>query len=106
MIMEKIATSTNFKELLASPRPVLVDFWAVWCGPCRMLGPTVEDIAKKYDGKVDVVKCNVDDCQDIAMEYGIRSIPTLMYFKGGEVVQRSVGVVSAAEIESVLATLL
>ena len=104
--MAKVATKNNFAEILATDKPVLVDFWAVWCGPCRMLSPTVDDIAAKYEGKVEVVKCNVDDCQDIAIEYGIRSIPTILFFKNGEVVKRTVGVVSASEIEGILEGLL
>lgn len=104
--MAKVATPENFKDILSSPRPVMVDFWAVWCGPCRMLSPVVDDIAAKYEGKVDVAKCNVDECQDLAMQYGIRSIPTLMFFKNGEMVQRTVGVVPASEIESILNGLL
>lgn len=104
--MSKIATSNTFADILATDKPVLVDFWAVWCGPCRILSPTVDDLADKYEGKVEVVKCNVDDCQDIAIQYGIRSIPTLLFFKNGEPVQRTVGVVSAAEIEKILEGLL
>ena len=104
--MSKIATHSTFADFLTSDKPVMVDFWAVWCGPCRMLSPTVDDIAEKYEGKVEVVKCNVDDCQDIAIKYGIRSIPTLIFFKNGEAVKRTVGVVSAAEIESILQELL
>lgn len=104
--MEKIATNANFPELLNSEDIVLVDFWATWCGPCRMLSPVVEEIAKEYDGKVAVVKCNVDDCQEISMQYGIRSIPTLIYFKKGEIVDRTVGVVSKADIASKLDDLL
>lgn len=104
--MSKVATPNNFAEILATDKPVMVDFWAVWCGPCRMLSPTVDDIAVKYEGKVEVVKCNVDDCQDIAIQYGIRSIPTLVFFKNGEAVKRTVGVVSASEIEGILEGLL
>ena len=104
--MAIVATNANFKDILSSERPVMVDFWAVWCGPCRMLSPTVDDIAAKYEGKVDVVKCNVDDCQELAIQYGIRSIPTLMFFKNGEMVHRTVGVVPASEIEAILAGLL
>ncbi len=104
--MSKVATQNNFSEILATDKPVMVDFWAVWCGPCRMLSPTVDDIAVKYEGKVEVVKCNVDDCQDIAIQYGIRSIPTLVFFKNGEAVKRTVGVVSASEIEGILEGLL
>lgn len=76
----------------------MVDFWATWCGPCRVLGPTVDDIAKEYEGKVTVVKCNVDDCEDIAVEYGIRNIPTLIFFKDGQPVDRLVGAVPKSEI--------
>lgn len=104
--MAKIATNSNFAEILASDKPIMVDFWAVWCGPCRMLSPTVDDIAEQYEGKVEVVKCNVDVCQDIAIKYGIRSIPTLIFFKNGEIAKRTVGVVSEAEIKSILEELL
>lgn len=104
--MEITATPENFKDILSSPRPVMVDFWAVWCGPCRMLSPVVEGIAAKYDGKVDVVKCNINECENLAMQFGIRSIPTLMFFKNGEMVHRIVGLVSASEIEEVLNGLL
>ncbi|MBQ9186060.1 MAG: thioredoxin [Bacteroidales bacterium] len=104
--MAKVATNNNFAEILATDKPVMVDFWAVWCGPCRMLSPTVDDIATKYADKIEVAKCNVDDCQDIAIKYGIRSIPTLIFFKNGEPVQRTVGVVSASEIERILESLI
>lgn len=104
--MEKIATNTNFAEIIAGGGVVLVDFWATWCGPCRMLAPTVEDIAEEYEGKVTVVKCNVDDCEDIAVQYGIRSIPTLIYFKGGEPVDKTVGLVQKGDIAARLDALL
>ena len=104
--MLNIATEQTFNDLVNGPRPVLVDFWAVWCGPCRILSPTVDEIANEYDGKVDVVKCNVDDCEDVAIDYRIRSIPTLLYFKNGEVVDRTVGVVGKDDIEARLAALL
>jgi len=100
--MEKIITDNNIEEILAAKQPVLIDFWATWCGPCRMLGPTVDEIASEYDGRVVVAKCNVDDCEDLAVRFGIRNIPTLMYFKGGEMVARSTGLVSKAEIEAKL----
>lgn len=104
--MEKIATNANFAEILADSQPVLVDFWATWCGPCRMLGPTVEAVAEEYDGKVVVAKCNVDDSDEIAMKYGIRNIPTLLFFKNGQVVDRLVGNVPKAEITAKLDALL
>ncbi len=100
--MEKIATNENFAEIISDSKPVLVDFWATWCGPCRMLAPTVETLAAEYDGKATVVKCNVDDCEDIAMKYGIRNIPTLLFFKGGEVVDKLVGNVPKADISAKL----
>ena len=91
--MVQIATNTNFEDIITGPNPVLVDMWAVWCGPCRMLSPTVDDIAAEHP-EFTVVKCNVDDCDDIALRFGIRSIPTLLYIKDGEVRDRTVGVVS------------
>ena len=104
--MAKIATTSNFDGLLADEKLVLVVFWATWCGPCRMLSPTVEDIADEMADKVTVVKCNVDDCEDLAYRYGIRNIPTLLFFKGGEVIDRSVGVISKAELVDKINSLL
>ena len=83
----------NFEaEVINSELPVLVDFWAPWCGPCRMLGPVVEQIAGEYEGKVKVCKCNVDDNTDLAIEYGVSSIPAVKIFKGGQIVSEYVGV--------------
>ncbi len=104
--MEITATNGNFSEILSANNVVMVDLWATWCGPCRMLGPTVEAIAGEYDGKVAVVKCNVDDCEDIAVQYGIRNIPTLIFFKDGQAVDKLVGNVPKAEITSKLDALL
>lgn len=100
---EVILTQNNFEEeVLKSDIPVLVDFWASWCGPCKMLAPTIAEIAKEYDGKVKVCKLNIDDDSSIAIKYGIVSIPTVVLFKNGEVADKSVGFVPKAVIESML----
>ena len=90
----------NFKkEVLESNIPVIVDFWATWCMPCKMIAPAVEEIAKDYKGKLKVGKVNVDDNTSIATQYGIMSIPTLLFFKNGEVLDNLVGAVSKQDIE-------
>lgn len=104
--MAKVINDSNIAEILASKEPVLIDFWATWCGPCRVLAPTVDEIAEEFEGRAVVAKCNVDDCEDISMKYGIRNIPTLLFFKGGELVDRTVGVVSKQEIADRLTKLI
>ena len=89
--MAKIATNTNFDELLQEEKLVIVDFWATWCGPCRMLSPLLDEVEAEMADQVEVVKVNVDDADEIAMRFRIMSIPTLLFFKNGQMVDRSVG---------------
>lgn len=96
-------TSKNFEEeVLKSNLPVLVDFWASWCGPCKMMAPVVEQISKDMDGKAKVCKVNIDEEQNLAMEYGIMSIPTFLIFKNGKVVNSAVGVRDKQELINLL----
>ena len=104
--MEKIITDANFAEIINTDQPVLVDFWATWCGPCRALAPVVDELAHEFAGKAVVGKCNVDDCDDLPMNFGIRSIPTLLFFKNGQVVDRIVGAAPKADIAARLNALL
>ena len=103
--MAKVITNNNFEDIIAGPGPVMVDFWAAWCGPCRILSPTVDEIAEEYSDRITVAKCNVDDADEIAMRFRIMSIPTLLFFKNGQVVDKRVGVVSKEEIVSIINSL-
>lgn len=87
-------TDSNFNEIVNTDKPVLVDFWAEWCGPCKMIGPVVEELAGDYEGKAVVGKLDVDSNPEISAKFGIRSIPTLLVFKNGQVVDKQVGAVS------------
>ena len=91
-------TKANFIDLLNEDAPVLVDFWAPWCGPCRTLSPIVDEIADDLAGQIKVAKCNVDENQDIAMTYGVMSIPTLVLLKGGQEIARTVGAMPKAKL--------
>lgn len=88
-----ILTDSNFDEVINSGKPVLVDFWAEWCGPCKMIGPVVEELAGDYDGRAVVAKLNVDENPQTTAKFGVRSIPTLLVFKGGQIVDKQVGAV-------------
>jgi thioredoxin 1 len=100
-------TTSDFEQtVLHSSVPVLVDFWAVWCGPCKMIAPHVEAVASEYEGRARVLKVNVDEEPDIAQKYGIMSIPTLLFFKDGKVVEQVVGAVPKSTITSKLESLL
>ncbi len=92
--MALVLTDANFDELvLKSDKPVLVDFWAEWCGPCRMVGPSVEELSKEYEGKAVIGKMDVDSNPNVSMQFGIRNIPALLYFKNGQVVDKQIGAV-------------
>ncbi|MBI5555440.1 MAG: thioredoxin [Elusimicrobia bacterium] len=104
---EVLLSDVNFeKEVLQSDKPVLVDFWAAWCGPCMMLGPTVEEIANDFAGQVKVCKLNTDENEATSVKYQISAIPSLLFFKGGQVVDKSIGVVNKKAIAEKLNKLL
>lgn len=101
-----LSDATFEKEVLQSDQPVLVDFWAAWCGPCMILGPTIEEIANDFTGKVKVCKLNTDENEATSAKYQISAIPSLLFFKGGQVVDKSIGVVNKKAIAEKLAKLL
>jgi thioredoxin 1 len=104
--MEVQITSENFEKLKGGSQPLVVDFWATWCGPCRMVAPVIAKLAEKYDGQIAVGKCDVEENEDLAAEFGIRNIPTILFFKNGEVVDKIVGAVSEAKLDEKFQTLL
>ena len=100
--MKDVSDDTFESVVLKSDTPVLIDFWATWCAPCKAIAPTLEELAKDYDGKVKIVKMNVDDNPSTPGKYGVRGIPTLILFKGGEIVDQLVGAIPKAQIKDLV----
>lgn len=97
--MEVTITTENFESYKNGELPLVVDLWATWCGPCRALAPTIEELAKEYNGKIVVGKCDVEENDDVAMEFGVRNIPTILFFKGGQLVDKFVGAASKSVLK-------
>lgn len=97
--MEVTITQDNFESYKNGELPLVVDLWATWCGPCRALGPVISELAAEYDGKIVVGKCDIEENEDIPMEYGVRNIPTILFFKGGELVDKFVGAGAKATLK-------
>jgi len=104
--MELTITSENFESLKNGQMPLVVDFWATWCGPCRMVAPIISEMAEKYDGRIVVGKCDVEDDSDLAEQFGIRNIPTILFFKNGELVDKIVGAMNKQKFEEKFESLL
>jgi thioredoxin 1 len=104
--MEVTITSENFETLKNGQKPLVVDFWATWCGPCRMVAPIISELAEKYDGKLVVGKCDVEENEDLAMQFGVRNIPTILFIKNGEVVDKLVGAAGKPKFEEKFESLL
>ena len=97
--MEVKITNENYESYKNGSLPLVIDFWATWCGPCRMVAPIIEELANEYDGKVTVGKCDVEEADDIAAEFGIRNIPTIVFMKDGKILDKIVGAASKSKIE-------
>lgn len=104
--MEVEITTENFEQYKNGELPLVVDLWATWCGPCRLVSPIISELAKAYDGQITVGKCDVEENEDLALEFGIRNIPTILFFKNGQVVDKIVGAQSKAMIEEKFKALL
>ena len=105
--MALTVTDTNFKEaVINAGKPVLIDFWAPWCGPCRMIAPIIDDLALEYEGKAIIAKCDVDSSSEVSIKYGIRNIPTLLFFKNGEQKDKIVGAATKSAIAAKLDALI
>ncbi len=99
-------TKDNFEEISASQLPVVIDFWAEWCGPCRMISPIIDELAGEYEGRAVIGKCDVEENDEITMKYGVRNIPTIVFLKGGELVDKQVGAASKAALAEKIEKLL
>ena len=99
-------TSENFQEVIGSEQPVVIDFWAEWCGPCRMIAPIIDELAAEYEGRVLVAKCDVEECEEAVAKFGVRNIPTVVFVKGGEVVDKNVGAASKDALKAKIEKLL
>lgn len=99
-------TSQNFNEIIAQDKPVVLDFWATWCGPCKKIAPLIEELAAEYEGKAIIGKVNVEDEDDLTTQFGIRNIPTVLFIKNGNVVDKQVGACPKSELENKLTALL
>ncbi len=99
-------TNENFQEVIGSEQPVVIDFWAEWCGPCRMIAPIVDELAAEYEGRVLVAKCDVEECEEAVAKFGVRNIPTVVFVKGGEVVDKNVGAASKEALKAKIEKLL
>ena len=104
--MEVTITSENLESLKSGSQPLVVDFWATWCGPCRMVGPVISELAKEYDGRIVVGKCDVEDNEELAVEFGIRNIPTILFFRDGQLIDKVVGAQPKAKIQEKFEALL
>jgi thioredoxin 1 len=104
--MEVTVTSENFETLKNGQKPLVIDFWATWCGPCRMVAPIIAELAKEYDGQIVVGKCDVEENEELALQFGIRNIPTILFFKGGQLVDKLVGAQSKAKFDEMFKALL
>lgn len=104
--MAQVFTNDNYEALVNTGKLLVIDFWATWCGPCRKLAPTIEELAKDYEGKAIIGKCDVEEAEDLAMKFGIRNVPTVLFVKDGNVVDKQVGAVGRAVLEEKINSLL